>query len=168
MLALLMVVGVTVWSSGPANAAIYWYGITLDDQMTGRCATADVSNYSVDMEDCHDRPSQKWDLVSSAPDAGGHAYVEIRPSGINECLTTLGAGTGPLANSSRVVLSLCYGGPNQIWAMSTAYPPQYNQHYIQFFSFGDRVCLDGGIGLYGYREEGCVPGNWYQLWNIMH
>lgn len=169
IMAMLTALGIIAGTS-TANAQIFWYSRTLQNSATGQCVTVDMSTYYANMQSCtsalHNR--QMWSLVSSAPDAGGHAYVVIQNTyDTNICLRTMGAGTGPLQYSSDVEGATCNAGdPNQIWAMSTQSPPSNGVYHIQFFTFGTRDCLDGGIGIYGFHEEGCNTGNPYQTWNV--
>lgn len=167
-----------VATAGTADAHIVWTsGSRLIDQHTGACLTAGSGGRAY-MAVCDSNGiingSQLWALVSSAPDTG-YANVEIRSYANvapNMCAVALAHGTGPsqIANSSDVELATCNAGnPSQIWAMTTAQPRTGNTAHLNFFTFGQRVCLDGGIGVYGYpSESGCSTTNDYQIWQYNH
>jgi hypothetical protein len=52
--------------------------------------------------------------------------------------------------------------------MSTQSPPSGTTYHIQFFTFGEGECLDGGIGLYGFPQSGCNTGSPWQTWNVFN
>ncbi|MFC1410313.1 hypothetical protein ACEZCY_13700 [Streptacidiphilus sp. N1-12] len=168
----LVTAGLVATAVAPAQAQITWNYRTLQNSNTGQCVTVDFSTFYANMQPCTSANAQRqeWNLIYGAPDAGGHAYELIQNSfRTNICLRAMGAGTGPsqIAGSSDVEGATCNrNDPSQVWAMSTQSAPSNGYSHIQFFTFGGRDCLDGGIGIYGFPEEGCNPGNSYQTWNV--
>lgn len=165
-----------VGTSGAAEAHIVWTnGTFLVNHKTGQCL--DFNGMTVIMNSCltdgDPNGYQAWEMVSAAPDTG-YANVQIKPvRHENWCLENLNAAQfpGPLAGSSQVRLDYCDAtNPAQIWAMTTAEPRTDNgwTAHLNLFTFGGRDCLDGGIGAYGFREEGCNRSNPYQEWDFWH
>lgn len=161
-----------VATAGIAEAHIVWTaGSTITNHHTGGCVTGDPNTGHANMSRCGDPDRyQSWVLVSAQPDTG-YANVRIQVQGVNLCLVAYGHGTGPsqIGGSSDVEMATCNNNdPSQVWAMTSATARSGNTAHLNFFTFGQRVCLDGGIGLYGFPEEGCNNRNDYQEWDYVH
>ncbi|MFI6470579.1 hypothetical protein ACIBL5_10055 [Streptomyces sp. NPDC050516] len=177
-LATVLAVGVTAlaFSTQTASASINIPSTTVRNGASGDCvierstSSAGITNNACGYGGTYFR------IISTAPDAGGHAYVQIQttqddPSGPGYCLYAVGPDTGPSgasAGSSDVELIPCsWNDPRALWAVSRAGATINGYTPETFFTFGGRVCLDGGFGtLYAYREEGCNGGNSWQVWNV--
>lgn len=161
-------------TTGVADAHIVWTsGGTLSNHQTGGCLHGDRNTGHANMVQCGLNAadgSQAWQLISAQPDTG-YANVEIRLYASNLCLVAYGHGTGPsqIGGSSDVEMATCNAGdPSQIWAMTSATARSGNTAHLNFFTFGQRTCLDGGIGVYGFPESGCNNQNAYQEWDYYH
>ena len=164
-----------ITTTGVAQAHIVWTaGAELVDHHTGGCLSGDVNTLHANMAECgFDAAdgSQAWTIFSARPDTAGYANVQIKMYAADLCLVAYGPGSGPsqISGSSDVELASCDArDPSQIWAMTTAAPRSGDYAHLNFFTFGQRVCLDGGIGVYGFPEQGCNPGNDYQEWDYYH
>jgi hypothetical protein len=161
-------------STGVADAHIVWtgFGSELVDHHTGGCLVANGQGHA-SMINCGGVANYfaAWNLVSARPDTAGYANVVIQATGTNMCLVAYGHFTGPsqINGSSDVETATCNANDDsQIWAMTSAAPRSGNTAHLNFFTFGQRVCLDGGIGVYGFPESGCNPANDYQEWDYIH
>ncbi|MCX5356302.1 hypothetical protein OG901_53630 [Streptomyces mirabilis] len=158
-------------TTGTANAAIYWDnpGVQLVNQASQQCLDAQGM-----VPGCMAGGTSWIRLESAQPDADGHARVQIitnGPSG-SLCLGVAGQGPSQIQGSLGTRWETCETGGNnwdQVWTMITAAPaqnvgnPAGLKHFINFHSDTYNVCLDGGIGVYGF-PGGCV--NDWQVWNI--
>jgi hypothetical protein len=174
LLAFTSAVLLVISGAGTANASINWTGEVLFNNASGNASCALDNRGYPDMGSCNDIGNGSmngdiggWTLASEWPDTG-YANVWIRNKYNDECLATTSS-PGPLAGSLALAFEPCSSSnPNEEWAMTTARTPNGSEHFINFFAFAGRVCLDGGIGLYGFREEGCNPNNNWQVWDIWH
>ncbi|WP_369394893.1 hypothetical protein AB5J72_51030 [Streptomyces sp. CG1] len=176
-LATVLAVGVTALalSTQTASATLNIPSTTVQNNASGNCVIA-RSTSSAGIGDSCGWAGTYFRIISAAPDAGGHAYVQIQTTqddqtGPGYCLYAVGQGTGPSgasAGSSDVELIPCsYNDPRAIWAVARAGATTNGYTPETFFAFDGRVCLDGGFGtLYAYREEGCNPGNAWQAWSV--
>ncbi|MGK4585849.1 hypothetical protein [Kitasatospora sp. HPMI-4] len=166
-------------TTGTASAAIYWDNpsIQMVNQATQQCLAgeyADLGSSGVTVPGCMARGTSWIRLESAQPDANGSARVQIitnGPSG-SLCLGVAGQGPSQIQGSIGTRWETCEVGGNnwdQVWTMITAAPaqnvgnPAGLEHFINFHNDTYNVCLDGGIGVYGF-PGGCV-NNW-QVWNI--
>ncbi|MEE4546724.1 hypothetical protein V2S66_32770 [Streptomyces sp. V4-01] len=174
--ALTLVVGTT----GQANAAIRWPHIQVVDQALQQCIAADYDHPAGAAGElvpgCMAGGTDWIDLISAAPDNSGHAVVQIQNdyfTGLADCLTTGSPGYGPKGGTVTGWATCNVNDPGQLWTMITAAPPQNVgnpaglKHFINFYnaSPGYNVCLDGGIGLYGFPGQCSTTNNW-QIWNV--
>lgn len=158
--------------AGTANASINWTSEPLYNDASGATSCAFDNRGNPGMGSCNNLLNGSmntdlaaWNLESEWPDTG-YANVWIQNKYNGECLATTSS-PGPLAGSLALAFETCSSSNvNEKWAMTTARTPNGSEHFINFFAFAGRVCLDGGIGLYGYREEGCNPHNNWQVWDI--
>jgi hypothetical protein len=162
-------------AAGTAQAQIIWTkGALLIDHQTGGCLAGNLNTKHASMVDCGSIADlgAGWELVSGQPDTAGYANVLIKNwNNPNLCLVALEHFSGPsqISGSSDVEMAQCNAGdPSQIWAMTTAAPRSGITAHLNFFTFGQRVCLDGGIGVYGFPESGCNNKNTYQEWDYDH
>lgn len=105
-----------------------------------------------------------WTIQSEWPDTG-YANVWLKnQDGL--CLATTST-PGPLANSLALDLEECdSSNTRERWSMTRAAATHNGLTPENFYAFDGHVCLDGGIGLYGYGENGCNPNNVWQRWDI--
>lgn len=176
--ATVLAMGVTAFalSTQTASAALNIPSTTVQNNASGNCAI-ERSISTAGVENACGYPGTYFQIVNQYDDSAGHANVQIQttqgdPSGPGYCLYAVGQGTGPSgasAGSSDVELIPCSSkDPRAIWTVARAGATTSDGHTPEtFFNFAQRVCLDGGFGwLYGYREEGCNPGNSWQVWTI--
>ncbi|MER7916331.1 MULTISPECIES: hypothetical protein [unclassified Streptomyces] len=166
-----------------AEAAIYWDdGIQLVAQANQQCLAAEydfggVNSSGTTVPGCMARGTSWVQLNSGQPDSGGHANVQIMTqSGSGTLCLGAVAGEGPpqIQGSAATRWETCELDArdwDQIWTMVTAAPaqnvgnPSGLKHFINFYNGYYNVCLDGGIGVYGF-PGGCSTTNNWQIWNI--
>lgn len=174
----------TVAGTGTANAAIYWNSVQMVVQANQQCLAAQgngVRNGSGGsiVPGCMAGGTGWVYLESAQPDSNGHANVQIMTYDNSHdalCLTSSYPGTGPNGPwSTQTYWALCgkaTSGDPSVWTMETAAPPQNVgnpaglKHFISFYNRAEGVCLDGGIGVYGFNESDCNFSNNWQVWNI--
>lgn len=168
--------------TGTAHAAIYWGGVQMVDQATQQCLAAGdmgarIGQQGSTVPGCMAAGESWIQLLSSQPDSNGDANVEIQSwdyyAETAMCLSASATDVGPNGPNSRTTFwTYCDAqDADQIWAMQTAAPvqnvgnPAGLKHFINFYNAGENVCLDGGIGVYGFGGRCSTTNNW-QIWNI--
>jgi hypothetical protein len=174
---------IALLASGPgtANAAIYWDDVELVNQASQQCLAGEYNGVvggdpGTMVPGCMANGTGQIWLESAAPDTDGHANVHIMTWGAKSewlCLDAGGPYSGPNGGTDTFWGS-CYNGDSEIWTMLTAAPPQNVgnprglKHFINFYNVRENVCLDGGIGVYGFPGflGRCNTSNNWQIWNI--
>lgn len=165
-----------------ANAAIYWNDVQLVNQATQQCLGGYTMNGTdavwgqqpISVPGCMAGGTDQIMLVSAQADSYGHANVWIEVKGSGLCLeTTNGYLVHPNGPGSVTLLweNCSLAKPGEIWSMITDAPaqnvgnPAGLKHFINFYNAAQNVCLDGGVGVYGFGGSCSTANNW-QIWNI--
>ncbi|MEU2776572.1 hypothetical protein ABZ646_27525 [Streptomyces sp. NPDC007162] len=179
-----VVLAMLLGTTGTANAAIYWDNpsIQMVNQADQQCL-AGVYDFGPSypagetVPGCMARGTSWIRLESGQADASGQANVQIMTeSGSGTVCLGAVAGEGPsqIQGSAATRWETCEFDRNnwdQIWTMATAAPvqnvgnPAVLKHFINFYNGRYKVCLDGGIGVYGF-PGGCSTTNNWQVWKI--
>jgi hypothetical protein len=174
----------------PAHAAIYWHGVKIKNKQTGQCMYDEGWTPGNDYEwpreaDCNRNDLHIWWNLDSVRADTGYANVAISNYTTGACLSDAGGELGPsfpgIGGPSHATPLWnndlgCGSDPSrtpadEVWAMTTAGPTlPGSTHQINFFSFYQRDCLDGGIGVYGFHKNGCNYGgiSTWQTWLIVY
>ncbi|MEU4350026.1 hypothetical protein [Streptomyces sp. NPDC023838] len=143
----------TVAMVAGTGAAQAYYNQTWDllyNSTHGTCiASRNAGSYALETG-CF--TSGGWVKVASGQPDTGYSNVQIKFSS-GRCLQAVSAWTAEAKSCDS-------NNPSQIWAMTGS-----ESNGWQFFTFGQRSCLDSGqLGLL-FHQEGCNPNNGYQTWN---